>query len=281
MAELDLSIVGLDNTPPQIGGVEPEAGGLDLSIIGLDNISPTAPIPSEQSEFSKGLERSFNNVQAITGDSIAVIGELLNSDNLVGYGKSVSLKNRLEAAAVGAPEVGKIEDVTNANDIAPWVANQVGQAIPSLFPGVSAAIATRLGMGLVGFSPVGFVGRFGLPAVSAYLTSAFLGTGEAARAQKELAGNENYSDAEQALKTGLLAGTFDVATIIPILRPLEPAFRRIGKKNSVDQIQKIFEVDKTTASKVFDGIISTGGNIATASALEAVTEIFLITQAQL
>ena len=63
------------------------------------------------------------------------------------------------------PEVGKIEDVTNANDIAPWVANQVGQAIPSLFPGVSAAIATRLGMGLVGFSPVGFVGRFGLPAV--------------------------------------------------------------------------------------------------------------------
>ena len=34
MAELDLSIVGLDNTTPQIGGVEPEAGGLDLSIIG-------------------------------------------------------------------------------------------------------------------------------------------------------------------------------------------------------------------------------------------------------
>ena len=154
MAELDLSIVGLDNTTPQIGGVEPEAGGLDLSVIGLDNVSPTAAIPSEQSEFSKGFERSFNNVQAITGDSIAVIGELLNSDNLVGYGKSVSLKNRLEAANVGMPEVGKIEDVTNANDIAPWVANQVGQALPSLFPGVTAAVATRLGMGLVGFSPV-------------------------------------------------------------------------------------------------------------------------------
>ncbi|HAI43145.1 MAG TPA: hypothetical protein DCM40_36130, partial [Maribacter sp.] len=155
MAELDLSIVGLDNTPPQIGGVEPEAGGLDLSIIGLDNISPTAPIPSEQSEFSKGFERSFNNVQAITGDAIAVFGELLNSDNLVGYGKSVSLKNRLEAASVGIPEVGKIEDVTNANDIAPWVANQIGQAIPSLFPGATTAIATRLGMAAVGYSPTG------------------------------------------------------------------------------------------------------------------------------
>ena len=59
MAELDLSIVGLDNTTPQIGGVEPEAGGLDLSIIGLDNISPTAAIPSEQSEFSKGFERGL------------------------------------------------------------------------------------------------------------------------------------------------------------------------------------------------------------------------------
>ena len=142
MAELDLSVIGLENSPPQVGGVEPEAGGLDLSVIGLDNISPTAAIPSEQSEFSKGLERSFNNVQAITGDSLAVIGELINSDDLVGYGKSVSLKNRLEAAAVGMPEVARIEDVTNANDIAPWVANQVGQAIPSLFPGVTAAVAT-------------------------------------------------------------------------------------------------------------------------------------------
>ena len=53
---------------------------------------------------------------------------------------------------------------------------------------------------------------------------------------------------------------------------MERALKRIGKKESVDQIQKIFEVDKTTAQKVFDGVISTGGNVATASALEAVTE---------
>ena len=272
MAELDLSVIGLENSPPQVGGVEPEAGGLDLSVIGLDNISPTAAIPSEQSEFSKGFERGFNNVQAITGDAIAVFGELLNSDTLVGYGKSVSLKNRLEMASVGLPEVARIEDVTNANDIAPWVANQLGQAITSLFPGATSAIATRLGMGLVGFSPVGFVGKYSLPAISAYLTTAFLGTGEASRAQKELAGNEDYSDAAQALKTGLLAGVFDIATIIPILRPLEPALKRIGKKESVDQIQKIFDVDKTTASKAFDGIIKTGGAIATGVTIEGLTE---------
>ena len=258
--DIDLSLIGIDSTAP---------GDIDLSIVGLQ---PTGPITQEDSEFSKGIKRGFNNVQAITGDAISVMGQLFGSDDIEQYGDAVSLKNRIEAANVGRAEVARIEDVNSAEDIGPWVANQFGQAIPSLFPGVAGGLATRVAFGLAGLTPTTAAGKIGLTALGAFLPSSFLNTGEAARKQKELANDEDFSDPVQALKTGLVTGSFDVVSIVPILRPLEPALRKIGKTKAVDEISKTFDVDKSVAAKAFDTILSIGGNVITAAALEGATE---------
>jgi hypothetical protein len=105
--DIDLSLIGIDSTAP---------GDIDLSIVGLQ---PTAPITQEDSEFSKGIKRGFNNVQAITGDAISVMGQLFGSDDIEQYGDAVSMKNRIEAANVGNAEVARIEDVNSAEDIGP------------------------------------------------------------------------------------------------------------------------------------------------------------------
>ena len=255
-----------------LSGIDLNTGFDDdfLSSIGIS--SDIIPSDEPGNEFSKGVKRSFNNVQAITGDAISVIGQLFGSDDIEQYGDAVSMKNRIEAANVGNAKVSRIEDVNSADDIGPWVANQFGQAIPSLFPGVAGGLATRVAFSLAGVTPQTFAGKMALTALGAYLPSSFLNTGEAVRKQKELANNEDFSDPVQALKTGLVTGSFDVVSIVPILRPLEPALKKIGKTDAVEQIAKTFDVDKNVASKAFDTVLKIGGNVVTAAALEGVTE---------
>ena len=60
----------------------------DTSIISLNENLITAP-GDGASEFSKGLQRGWNNMQALTGDALQVAGELMDSAGLTEYGSAV------------------------------------------------------------------------------------------------------------------------------------------------------------------------------------------------
>ena len=153
--DVDLSgVLGDKNDLSNIdlsGVLGDDLSGVDLSgILGDENIE-------EQSEFSKGFDRGVNTLQAVTGDAIEVFGELVDSDKLVDYGRSVSEKNRAEAAAIGPAQIGIYEQIQNAGDLGPFLSNQIGQAIPNLGTLLAGSTTANILARLVGVGggPVG------------------------------------------------------------------------------------------------------------------------------
>ena len=140
-------ILGLEKTVDTTELEVPEGLFADES---LDEMSTTIGmeediVPEEdddESEFTKGLKRLWNNVQSLTGDALEVYGNLIGNENLSDYGRGVSIKNQLEARAVGAPEVARVEDVTSEN-LGSFVASSIGEALPSLVPLAAGATAAR------------------------------------------------------------------------------------------------------------------------------------------
>ena len=92
--------------PAQILGLKETVDTTQIEIpegLFVDEMSTTIGmeediVPEEdddESEFAKGLERQWNNVQSLTGDALEVYGNLIGNENLSDYGRGVSIKNKL------------------------------------------------------------------------------------------------------------------------------------------------------------------------------------------
>ena len=248
-----------------------ETTDIETTDIGMN--SNIIPEEDNRSEFAKGLVRGWNNMQALTGDSLQVAGELLGKEELAKYGAGVSAKNRLEAANVGAAEVGRVEDVSFKN-LSSFVSNSIGEALPSFVPALSGAAALNVAVDLI--NPLKKVmlgikyGKLAVTALGAYLPSAFLGTGEAASEQKDMAGTTATPDPMQALFTGLKAGALDALTVIPIVK----AFKmKGGTVAGPEEIAELFGVTKKIAKKVIDSVPGILKSAGTAAVVEGPTEL--------
>ena len=266
--DVDLSgVLGDKNDLSNIdlsGVLGDDLSGVDLSgILGGEDIE-------EQSEFSKGFDRGVNTLQAVTGDAIEVFGELVDSDKLADYGRSVSEKNRAEAAAIGPAQIGIYEQIQNAGDLGPFLSNQIGQAIPNLGTLLAGSTTANILARLVGVGG-GPVGIAATTILGALAPSIFLSTGEAGSKQKELSEGPDLIDPLQALLTGVKAGSIDAVTVIPILRPYRKFFEKLPEQEGVSAVQQLLNVPKAEAGKILQIVKNLGTTVPTAIGLEAAT----------
>ena len=273
-------ILGLEKTVDTTELEVPEGLFADES---LDEMSTTIGmeediVPEEdddESEFTKGLKRQWNNVQSLTGDALEVYGNLIGNENLSDYGRGVSIKNQLEARAVGAPEVARVEDVTSEN-LGSFVASSIGEALPSLVPLAAGATAARTLSNFIPYLRAIKYGKAAVTALGALIPAVTLGVGEASQTQKDfmqrLTGSPvgEVPDDWAALFTGIKAGSLDAVTMIPILQ----AFKRGGGVvKSIKEIEDVFGVSTgiaTKAAAAVPGIIMTGGKVGV---IEGITEM--------
>ena len=272
-------ILGLKETVDTTELEVPEGLFADES---LDEMSTTIGmrediVPEEdddESEFAKGLRRQWNNVQSLTGEALEVYGNLIGNENLSDYGRGVSIKNQLEAQAVGAAEVERIEDVTTET-LGSYVASSIGEALPTLVPLAAGATAARTLSNFFPYLRALKYGKTTVTALGALFPAVSLSVGEASQTQKDLMQRLTGSpvgevpDDWAALFTGVKAGSLDAVTMIPILQ----AFKRAGGVvKSIKEIEDVFGVTTgiaTKAAKAVPGIIMTGGKVGV---IEGVTE---------
>jgi hypothetical protein len=266
---LDLSdILGTTETEDAIG----QTINVD-DIVGEGDYVPQFDFDVGGSEFSRGLQRGWNNIQALTGDAIEAYGEFFELPDAIAYGRGVSAKNRLEAAQVGAPRIPTFaqlkEEGMDFNNLSSFTAKTMGEALPSFVPSLGGATTFNLLSNFIPYLRAVKYGKMAVTGLGYYIPSQILGTGEAAAEQKRLAGTEDIPDAEQAIMTGVKTGAFDIATLVPILR----AFKlKGGKIKSPKEIEQVFDVKPSVAiraAKAVPGIVATG--VAT-GVIEGITE---------
>ena len=235
---------------------------------------------NDASEFSKGLRRQWNNMQGLTGDALEVYGTLTDNQKLIDYGKAVSVKNKLEAQAVGDPKVSKVEEVTTET-LGSFVANSIGQAVPSLGIMGTSALAGNLVSQFVPYLRALKYGKAAVTALGPLLTGTTLATGEAASTQKDLAETTEIPDAMQALLTGIKAGSLDALTLVPILKGFQ---MKGGVVKNIKEIQEVFGVSKNVAleavSKIPNILKVAAQTGAVEAAVEGVQEYILVADAE-
>ena len=265
--QIDVSdILGTKETEEAIGQQ------IDISdIVGEGDFVPDYQL--EGNEFTRGIARGWNNIQALTGDAIQTYGEFFDLPDAVAYGKGVAAKNRLEAAQVGAPRIPSFKEFKarefTFENLGDFAAKTIGESLPSFVPSMGGAMAFNFLSNFIPPLRAIKYGKLAVTALGAYIPSQILGTGEAASEQKRLAGTDYTPDAGQAIMTGVKTGAFDVATLIPILR----AFKlKGGKIRTPKEIEEVFGVTPNIAiraAKAVPGIVTTG---AAAAVIEGITE---------
>tara|TARA_R100001510_G_scaffold15773_1_gene13189 strand:+ start:3061 stop:6645 length:3585 start_codon:yes stop_codon:yes gene_type:complete len=266
--QLDFSdILGTKETEEAIGQT------IDVSdIIGDASPGFVPEFDTQGNEFTRAIERGWNNIQALSGDAIEAYGEFFDLPDAIAYGKGVAAKNRLEAAQVGAPSVPSFkalqEDFTYKN-LGDFTAKTIGESLPSFVPSIGGATAFNFLSNFVPYLRALKYGKIAATALGAYIPSQILGTGEAAAEQKRLAGTDDIPDASQAIMTGIKTGAFDVVTLIPILRAFKA---KGGTIKSPKEIEEVFDVKSSVAiraAKAVPGILVTTG---ATGVIEGVTE---------
>ena len=273
MVQVDVSdILGTSETEKSTG-LQVDISDL-VSETGDGNLYPDYVNDMDSgNEFTNAIQRGWNNIQAISGDALEAYGEFFDLPDAVAYGRGVSKKNKLEAAQVGAPEIGSFkqlkEEGMDFNNLSSFAAKTIGEALPSVIPSIGGYATFKT---LSNFIPILRsikVGKAIVSGLGAYLPSQFLGTGEAAQEQKRLAGTDEIPDAQQAIMTGIKTGAFDVITLIPILRAFKIKGGTIKTPKEIEQVFGVTPSIAIRAAKAIPGILTTA---ATTAAIEGVTE---------
>jgi hypothetical protein len=266
--EFDFSdILGTTETEKAIGQE------LDFSdIIGEGDYIPSYNVEPSGNEFTRAIERGWNNIQALSGDAIEAYGEFFDLPDAVAYGKGVAAKNRLEAAQVGAPSVESFKALREDFDfesLGDFTAKTIGEALPSFIPSIGGATAFNFLSNFVPYLRALKYGKTAATTLGYYIPSQILGTGEAAAEQKRLAGTDDIPDATQAIMTGVKTGAFDLVTLIPILRAFKAKGGTIKTPKEIEQVFNVKPSVALKAVKAVPGIVTTGAFALTA---EGITE---------
>jgi len=175
------------------------------------------PEEEDQGEFSKGLERGILQTRAAFHAAGAALGDVLGLEEFTRNRVADYERLVAEAEAVGAPEVGRIEDIDSPGKFVAWAANLLGEQVPFIASlvasfGAGAIISRLVGRGLVKAGTAVALANAaqkwgGLGAATT--TSVALGTGEVAGERidegLELGGGS-------ALAFGAAIGALDIVT---------------------------------------------------------------------
>jgi len=273
-----LSIPTADLTIPTAGGIEgdtfeleryglssedyPElAGKSEIEVIQFIQqtlgasppVSDPAPLPEPEPEKSSGFGAAFDygsdNLQAMLGAGIKVLGQGTGIETLEEYGQDLQDKNEKEAEeSLKKYDRVELEDVSFGDNLTTFVVQTLGETLPSLGMAIGAGVAGATAFALTPVAALtGTVGA----GIGAFLPSALTITGEAQITAEQLSEDEDFESPGTMLLAGAAGGAIDtIALAIPAakLLPLDIPTNALTK----------FFVSKGVAPEVAEGAVKKG-----------------------
>ena len=242
-----LSIPTVDLTIPTTGGIEedtfeleryglssedyPELVGktefevvefIQKALEGAAPAPPTpapAPEPEKSSGFGAAWDYGSDNLQAMLGAGLKVVGQGTGIETLEEYGQELQDKNEKEAEeSLKRYDRVELEDVSPGDNLTTFVIQTLGETLPSLGMAIGAGVA---GATAAALTPVAaLTGTVGA-GIGAFLPSALTITGEAQITAEQLSEDEAFESPGTMLLAGAAGGVIDtIALAIPVAKLL-------------------------------------------------------------
>jgi hypothetical protein len=202
--------------------------------------------------FKAGIARGVKGVKASAGGFTEVVGEAVDSKELMSWGKEVRDKARQEAALFGKSSSPQLLDAETSDDFLGFAKEAIAQAIPSLgVTGGGTAAGAVIGTAIAP-GPGTVIGAV----AGALLSSGIVNTGEVQNAVKEIHPEESNPLAVIATGTGL--GALDAIGFGKIASPI---VKRVGLKAAKAVAAKELAkrgVTSKVAEDIVKGVFSEG-----------------------
>ena len=209
-----------------------------------------APEPVKSDGFGAAFDYGSDNLQAMLGAGIKVLGQGTGVETLEEYGQELQDKNELEAEeSLKRYDRVELEDVSPGDNLTTFVIQTLGETLPSLGMAVGAGVVGATAAALVPAAAVtGTVGA----GIAAFLPSALTITGEAQITAEQLSQDEDFESPGTMLLAGAAGGVIDtIALAIPTAKLL-------GKKIlPTSELTKFF-VSKGVAPEVAEEAVKKG-----------------------
>ena len=212
-----------------------------------------APIPEPEPEKSSGFGAAFDygsdNLQAMLGAGIKVLGQGTGIETLEEYGQELQDKNEKEAEeSLKKYDRVELEDVSFGDNLTTFVVQTLGETLPSLGMAVGAGVA---GAAAAAATPVASLTAAIGAGIGAFLPSALTITGEAQITAEQLSEDEDFESPGTMLLAGAAGGAIDtIALAIPAakLLPLDIPTNALTK----------FFISKGVAPEVAENAVKKG-----------------------
>jgi len=242
-----LSIPTVDLTIPTAGGVEGDTFDLERyglssedypELVGKSEVEviqfiqqalegpapalPTpapAPEPEKSSGFGAAWDYGSDNLQAMLGAGLKVVGQGTGIETLEEYGQELQDKNEKEAEeSLKRYDRVELEDVSPGDNLTTFVIQTLGETLPSLGMAVGAGIA---GATAAALTPAAILTGTVGAGIGAFLPSALTITGEAQITAEQLSEDEAFESPGTMLLAGAAGGVIDtIALAIPAAKLL-------------------------------------------------------------
>ena len=273
-----LSIPTADLTIPTAGGVEGDTFDLERyglsseaypELVGKSEVeviqfiqralapapaSPAPPAPEPEPVKSDGFGAAFDygsdNLQAMLGAGLKVLGQGTGVETLEEYGQELQDKNELEAEeSLKKYDRVELEDASPGDNLTTFVIQTLGETLPSLGMAVGAG---ALGATAAALAPVAaLTGTIGA-GIGAFLPSALTITGEAQITAEQLSEDENFESPGTMLLAGAAGGVIDTLALAI------PSAKILGLKLLPTAALTKFFVSKGIAPDVAEGAVKKG-----------------------
>ena len=212
-----------------------------------------APLPAPEPEKSSGFGAAFDygsdNLQAMLGAGIKVLGQGTGIETLEEYGQELQDKNEKEAEeSLKKYDRVELEDVSFGDNLTTFVVQTLGETLPSLGMAIGAGVA---GAAAAAATPVAALTATVGAGIGAFLPSALTITGEAQITAEQLSEDEDFESPGTMLLAGAAGGAIDtIALAIPAakLLPLDIPTNALTK----------FFISKGVAPEVAENAVKKG-----------------------
>ena len=182
-----------------------------------------APLPTPEPEKSSGFGAAWDygsdNLQAMLGAGLKVLGQATDVETLEEYGQEIQDKNEKEAEeSLKKYDRVELKDVSPGDNLTTFVIQILGETLPSLGLAIGAGIT---GATAATLTPVAaLTGTIGA-GIGAYLPSALTITGEAQITAEQLSKDEAFESPGTMLLAGAAGGVLDtIALAVPAVKLL-------------------------------------------------------------
>lgn len=213
-----------------------------------------SPIPEPEPEKSSGFGAAYDygsdNLQAMLGAGIKVLGQSTGVETLEEYGQELQDKNEKEAEeSLKKYDRIELKDVSPGDNLTTFVIQTLGETLPSLGMAVGAGVA---GAAAAAATPVAALTATVGAGIGAFLPSALTITGEAQITAEQLSEDEDFESPGTMLLAGAAGGAIDtIALAIPTAKIL-------GKQILPSSALTKFFVSKGIAPEVAENAVKKG-----------------------